>query len=79
MRDCICLEQSFLYVYIGNIISLGSLSQSQQMTAEGFLRQLEEASCIQALVLVEDSNHPGICWKGQCNRAQVIQEISEMN
>ncbi|GAB0186320.1 hypothetical protein GRJ2_001097300 [Grus japonensis] len=28
-----------------------------------FFRQLEEASCSQALVLMGDLNHPDICWK----------------
>lgn len=41
------------------------MSKSQQMTVKTFFRQLEEASCIQAQVLVEDFSHPGVCWK--CN------------
>ncbi|PKU33654.1 zinc finger swim domain-containing protein 6- hypothetical protein [Limosa lapponica baueri] len=30
---------------------------------EAFFRQLEEASLLQALVLVVDWNHPNICWR----------------
>lgn len=36
----------------------------QQMVDEAFFRQLGEASCSQALVLVWDFNYPGTCRKG---------------
>lgn len=28
-----------------------------------FLLQLQDVSCLQALILLEDFNHPDICWK----------------
>lgn len=28
-----------------------------------FLLQLQNASCLQAVILLEDLNHPDICWK----------------
>ena len=29
---------------------------------EAFLLQLQEVSCLQALILMGDFNHPDICW-----------------
>ena len=38
--------------------------EDQEEVDEALLRQLEEASCSQALVLTGNFNHPDICWKG---------------
>lgn len=35
---------------------------------KAFLRQLEEASCLQADEDMGDFKHPSICWKGRCGQ-----------
>lgn len=31
---------------------------------QAFLPQLQKASCLQALIVMEDFNYPNICWEG---------------
>lgn len=40
------------------------LCDEEEETNEAFLRQLEEASSLQALVFKEYFNHCNICWRG---------------
>lgn len=45
-----------------------------------FLLQLQEASHLQALTLVEDFNHPDICWKSStasCRQSRRLLECME--
>ncbi|XP_040976894.1 cytosolic carboxypeptidase 1 isoform X2 [Aquila chrysaetos chrysaetos] len=46
----------------GYVSSEGCLTRKKKMD-QAFYRQLEAASCLQALVLVGDFNHPNICWR----------------
>ncbi|KAK4821784.1 hypothetical protein QYF61_002200 [Mycteria americana] len=49
---------------------------------EAFFLQLQEASCSQALVLLEDFNHPNICWKSSiasCRQSRRLLECIEDN
>jgi len=51
-------------------------------TDEAFFLQLQEASCSQALVLLEDFNHPNICWKSStasCRQSRRLLECIEDN
>ena len=43
-------------------VCYGSPNQGEPVD-ETFLLQLQEASCLQALVLMGDFNHPDMCWK----------------
>jgi len=36
----------------------------EEVVDEAFFRQLEETSCLQALLLMRSLNHPDTCWKG---------------
>jgi len=43
---------------------------------EVFFRQREKSSCLQALILMRDFNHPKKLLEGQPNRVQALQDIS---
>ena len=44
-------------------VSATDLPDQDEVVDEAFCRQLEESSCLQALVLVRDFSHSDICWK----------------
>ena len=49
---------------------------------EVLLLQLQEASCSQTLVLLENFNHPKICWKSStesCRQSRKLLECTEDN
>lgn len=43
----------------------------------GLLLQLQEASCSQALILMGDFNHPGICWKSNAAACKQSRRLLE--
>ncbi|KAK4816205.1 hypothetical protein QYF61_012670 [Mycteria americana] len=45
---------------------------------KAFLLQLQEASCSQALILLEDFNYPNICWKSSTDLALGLAELHEV-
>ncbi|KAK4810861.1 hypothetical protein QYF61_008833 [Mycteria americana] len=56
------------------------LPDQGEPTDEAFFLQLQEASCLQALVLLGDFNHPGICWKSStasCRQSRRLLECIE--
>lgn len=44
-----------------NVVSVCYRSHEKEEVAETFFRQLEEAACLQTLVLTRDLNHLPIC------------------
>lgn len=65
-----------LWVRISGQINTGDIvvdarcrtPNQEEEVVEAFLRQLEEASCLQADEDMGDFNHPNICWKGNTPR-----------
>ena len=58
------------------------LSDQRDSVDEVFLLQLQEASRLQALILIGDFNHPDICWKcdtASCKQSWRLLEYIEDN
>lgn len=57
--------------------AVGLPDQEEQMD-QSFYRQLEAASCWQALVLKGDLNHPNICWRNNTARHMQYRSFLEI-
>jgi len=58
------------------------LPDQGEPTDEAFFLQLQEALCLQALVLLGDFNHPNICWKSSmvsCRKSRRFLECTGDN
>ena len=44
-------------------VSATDLSDQEEVVDEAFFSQLEESSCLQAVVLMRDFSRSDICWK----------------